>query len=76
MQKKYLLNWERILLKQRLLLWEKQILALGDTVQMFLSEELFSDKVTETGSQQNSTHRCVLMGAEGDLSRYLAKTLL
>ena len=27
---------------------EKQILALGDTVQMFLSEELFSDKVTDS----------------------------
>ena len=53
-----------------------QILCQGDTVQMFLSEELFSDKVTETGSQQNSTHRCVLMRAAGDLSRYLAKTLL
>lgn len=35
---------------------------------------VFSVKRTKTGSEQNITHRCVLMGAGGVLSRYLVKT--
>lgn len=35
---------------------------------------VFSVKRRKTGSEQNVTHRCVLMGAGGVLSRYLVKT--